>query len=217
MYLPGIPLFKFNMNGMVAMNSYKTVETIPETGDKYFKSIDKDVLIAEQDALRASQNVLMTVNTSNSNAVADAFNQIGHEPSGMTQFRCNSCDYATEFESALRAHMRKHLRKKIHRCEVCDGEFPSDYYSKKHAKNHPQCTKCHKRFIDLDSKKAHESTCFGLGFGCGFCKYNTLILTDFIKHVRIHVHKKKFRCSICKKNFVLQHNLDIHKEHRHGC
>lgn len=200
---------------MAAMNSNSPVETIPETGDKYFELIDKDVLIAEQDALIASQNILMTENTSTSNSVADAIS--AHEPSGMTQFRCNSCDFATEFESVLRTHMRKHLRKKIHRCEVCDVEFSSDYYVKKHAINHPQCTKCHKRFIDLDSKEAHESTCFGLGFGCGFCKYNTLILTDFIKHVRIHVHKKKFRCSICKKSFVQQHNLDIHRQHRHGC
>jgi uncharacterized Zn-finger protein len=148
--------------------------------------------------------------------------------SGIKNHICNICGYAAAFKSALKLHLRKHLRDFRFHCEVCGKGYHNKHSLETHMNLHTGkqsflCNVCGKAFFFKHYLTRHKrathpevqedgSTGFFRGHECQFCgrvlKHKKSLLLHMTYHTGVN---RAFLCDICGKAFRTNHQLDVHK------
>ena len=88
--------------------------------------------------------------------------------SGEKSNKCNQCDFASSYASALRAHLKTHSGEKPNKCNQCDYESLNAGNLKRHLKVH-------------SGEKSNK---------CNKCDYASSRAGDLRKHLKTHSGKK---------------------------
>ena len=86
---------------------------------------------------------------------ASSTNPLRHQPSqimnylGENAYKCNQCDEAFSYKSALKTHKRKHILVKPYQCPKCEAGFYNNSSFMRHIMTHTgekpfQCSQCDK-------------------------------------------------------------------------
>ncbi|CAI9733370.1 finger 233-like [Octopus vulgaris] len=156
-------------------------------------------------------------------------------------FHCDTCGKDFSRKEYLQMHQRNHLPENPFMCKICGREFNRNFPLQKHQQTHEnakkqrekykdnrfKCEICDEKFPDHSSLMGHYSRKHSNGnddgkgkwesvpdFPCHICGKSYKKETSLKRHVPIH-KKKPFHCDLCKRNFVLDKQLQEHKaKHR---
>ena len=156
------------------------------------------------------------------------------------QKMCKSCRKIFPNEETLANHQQNCNKEVV--CEVCQKTFKTAFTLRQHKsvthENYLQCTRCWKYFSDNEKLRIHIQSHEDVK--CEYCDKTFTSNSVKIRHVKLtHGHRnyeckkctKLFsdkdkwevhqlqcnikQCSICKKNFKMQKNLNRHMRHVH--
>nr|CAD7606090.1 unnamed protein product [Timema genevievae] len=120
---------------------------------------------------------------------------------GYRQLYCSHCPFHTTIKLLLERHMRKHPRRKVYLCSICEKKFPQSSGLKIHIKRH------------LNQRD----------FPCNYCEYRAYTKMDRTRHMTIHTGERNQVCQFCGKAFakdstLREHVRSIHeREQKHIC
>lgn len=121
----------------------------------------------------------------------------GKKKTAKKVFKCNKCDYETNFPLCLEAHEnRRHLKIRPYKCEVCGKDFHARNHLSEHMKSH------------RDGNE-YRKTCSI----CGNLFANSQCLK---KHMRIHTGERPYPCEICDERFMTASRRQDHIIRRHS-
>ncbi|GAB1604190.1 hypothetical protein Ahia01_000700300, partial [Argonauta hians] len=141
-------------------------------------------------------------------------------------FKCDDCGKNFSRKEYLQIHQKSHLTENPFTCKVCGKVFDRNFPLKKHEKVHERDNKKKKlKKVELakrdeSSDDSRKTTMVGSGEGnessdndgnlsCHVCGKVYEKLVSMKRHETLH-KKKPFSCSICKRNFVLDAELQLH-------
>lgn len=159
-------------------------------------------------------------------------------------FHCDICGKDFSRKEYLQIHENNHLPENPFTCKICGREFNRSFPLKKHQQTHEtaekrrekykanlfKCKICDEKFPDHSSLLVHYSSKHSnsnddvddstvkegpmSGFPCHIC--GKLYMKEISRKRHIPIHKRKpFHCDLCKRNFVLDNQLQEHKA-KHG-
>ncbi|XP_031639797.1 zinc finger protein 84-like [Contarinia nasturtii] len=137
------------------------------------------------------------------------------------RFKCQLCEYASNYKHALNRHMLTHTGEKPYQCDICQKGFIQANYMKKHKVTHKNeipfhCRGCFTGFSQKVDQKTHEKVCKTRRYECHICKkFFTVGKFSLKEHMRKHNGEKPYRCEICMKRFTNKSNLKRHLENIH--
>ncbi|XP_031637773.1 zinc finger protein 62-like [Contarinia nasturtii] len=132
------------------------------------------------------------------------------------RFKCQLCEYSSNYRADLNKHTRIHTGEKPYRCGSCGREFTKMQSLKVHKATHINefpfhCRICFSGFYQKDEKYAHEKVCKVRRFECHICKkFVTVDQADLIKHMPVHSGERPFQCKICMKRFTRKYHMKAH-------
>ncbi|XP_001842694.2 zinc finger protein 117 [Culex quinquefasciatus] len=110
---------------------------------------------------------------------------------GLSETRCQFCSAKFKNAIPLVIHEYRHQLPNVIKCETCNRIFKNDAHLKKHKRVHmtePESFMC--------------ETC-GKTFGRSVCLRN---------HKSIHTGKRKHKCDLCSKSFLVLRNMRRHRD-----
>ena len=211
-------------------------ENYSRCGDcsKIFK--DYETLKIHKQSHRVEKKCTSCEKTFLSDNGLDNHNKLVHENQKM----CKSCRKIFPNEETLANHQQNCNKEVV--CEVCQKTFKTAFTLRQHKsvthENYLQCTRCWKYFSDNEKLRIHIQSHEDVK--CEYCDKTFTSNSVKIRHVKLtHGHRnyeckkctKLFsdkdkwevhqlqcnikQCSICKKNFKMQKNLNRHMRHVH--
>lgn len=137
---------------------------------------------------------------------------------------CEICGLQFRFTCTLDEHIRrKHLNKKIFKCDVCGKEFMLNVELKKHYRVHTghkpyNCRHCDKKFSDFSIRARHERIHTGeRPYKCESCEKSFSYIHVLNTHVmNVHRKVKNFNCEKCGIGFTRKNYLTRHENVEHS-
>lgn len=154
--------------------------------------------------------------------------RLSHVPTEQRRIKCAQCDFKTDVDSVLTAHIRVvHEKAMVHICEVCGKGFATKYkrdrhFQNKHAKTQSEeCEICHKSVFN--KAKHIERVHNAVEIQCEHCDYKGN--KDTIKN---HINKYhsgrvvSLDCPFCSKEYksprtLKEHIEVVHKGIKYAC
>ncbi|XP_031633799.1 zinc finger protein 510-like [Contarinia nasturtii] len=118
------------------------------------------------------------------------------------RYKCQICEYSSNYPTNLKCHMRTHTGEKPYQCDNCHKGFTTLQNMKKHKMTHTNempfhCRGCFSGFSQKVERKAHEKVCKLHRYECHICKkFITGDKNKFKNHMQKHNGNKPFRCEI---------------------
>ncbi len=137
---------------------------------------------------------------------------------------CDVCGKFFQKFSAVKEHILKvHSKCKPFLCHQCGTSYFSLSKLKIHTQNvhmnirNHECKLCNKKYFQAMELQNHiravhtKDRPFHCRFNCGksFCRSGS-------RYTHEQIHKAKFKCEICMKDFSFRHNLQTHCKNIHG-
>ena len=110
------------------------------------------------------------------------------------QYKCDACDYASHFESELKAHKIVHRKNPAFQCMV---------------KN------CGKWFMRKWELTVHIKKHDGKVFKCDTCDFSTNLEKHLKEHQRKHSDDCAYQCKTCNKGFHYRSGLKRYRDREH--
>lgn len=137
------------------------------------------------------------------------------------EYRCTVCTYVTYCKHKLRSHSKWHKTERPHACIECPKSFKTGSCLSKHMKGchskQPKiytCNICSQTFNDRSSRLKHKRIHITERiYKCSICSFETK--TEFRLKLHMNVHTQPFQCNICLRKFSTKGNLDRHQK-THG-
>lgn len=151
---------------------------------------------------------------------------LDHESScKQRRYECHLCKkYAALNISDLKIHTRKHNGVRPYKCGECSMKFAIKSNLKKHIETHTnprplkfRCLVCARLFLNQSEKDAHEMNCKCRRYECYLCQSNKSYLKlNLQTHIRSHhIGERPYKCSLCKKCYPCQAELNRHIKKTH--
>ena len=143
--------------------------------------------------------------------------------SGLREWQCDLCEKAFYTKGNLLVHRRGvHTESGPFLCDLCGATFKSKGSLRAHhmdqhegIKNY-QCTHCGQRFSRSQLLKRHEVFhTVGMHHRCNICDREFRYLYEYYAHVNEHKGIQQFPCTVCRKVFSKQSNLERHTQRVH--
>lgn len=112
-----------------------------------------------------------------------------------TPYKCGICGHRTTTDTLLKVHMKMHLVKRVHQCNICKKTFSFVTELNSHILTHPE------------EKNSYQ---------CEVCGRDCFTEEDLHKHYRVHTKEKPFKCKLCFRFFSDDSYLRIHERTHHG-
>ena len=110
------------------------------------------------------------------------------------RYKCEACNYASHFESELKAHKIIHQKNPAFQCMF---------------KN------CGKWFMHKWELTVHIKKHDGKVFKCDMCDFSSNLEKQLKEHQRKHSDDCAYQCKMCNKGFHYQSGLKRHQDHEH--
>ena len=143
------------------------------------------------------------------------------------------CEETFTSRAAYKIHVKTHAEIKSYICDICNKDFQSSYYLKKHMVSHENvdfsvtdlfsCKTCSKTFLrsqDLSEHlKIHDDS--NKLFGCDYCGKGFADEEQHKQHLTIHQGANPYICEECEQRFaseaLLVSHLKVHRPKGHVC
>ncbi|KAJ8916018.1 hypothetical protein NQ315_010886 [Exocentrus adspersus] len=110
-------------------------------------------------------------------------------------YKCGICGHRTITDVLLKVHMKLHLVKRQHKCNICSQTFSFVTELNSHILTH------------TEEKNSYH---------CEVCGRDCFTEEDLHKHYRVHTKEKPFKCKLCFRAFSDDSYLRIHERSHHG-
>ena len=154
-----------------------------------------------------------------------------HLPTEVRQkLACTHCDKTFVSGAGLEFHIKTHIGKKGHMCEICGMAFYQKGDLTRHMLTHSKedadrkrcvCSECGKSFSNKNNLKTHMYLHKGGRFFCDICGKGYAQLNDFNIHLKRHKTKdtelpfNSVPCKQCRQRFTTKVALIIHMKEFH--
>uniref|UniRef100_A0A6P7F4L7 Zinc finger protein 208-like n=1 Tax=Diabrotica virgifera virgifera TaxID=50390 RepID=A0A6P7F4L7_DIAVI len=158
---------------------------------------------------------------------------------GFKRFECHICNNGFTKKDALEAHNRSaHTGEKPYVCDYCDKRFaqraPYLYHLKLHTGERSHfCVNCKKGYITLSNLRSHMKNCRvkyeitseidiksepfeKKKFKCSICTKEFKYERIALEHENLHTGDKPFKCEQCDRSYPLSTTLRDHKKKKHS-
>ena len=151
-----------------------------------------------------------------------------HNCSVDNLFKCQECNFTTNFKVGLSNHNEVAHKGTVHRCSVCDFSSVFRHELAKHMKSQhsisvPHCEICKYITFSESELRKHKVLCNEENLQCKMCDFkpkpkdprNARIAIK--RHVNsFHNLKEKIKCDECHTLFSEERTLRVHKARKHG-
>ncbi|XP_018572870.1 zinc finger protein 708-like [Anoplophora glabripennis] len=119
----------------------------------------------------------------------------GLQSTNETPYKCGICGHRTTTDTLLKVHMKMHLVKRLHQCNICKKTFSFVTELNSHILTH------------TEEKNSYQ---------CEVCRRDCFTEEDLHKHYRVHTKEKPFKCKLCFRSFSDDSYLRVHERTHHG-
>lgn len=144
---------------------------------------------------------------------------------GQKPFECSTCGKRFNAKTSIQWHMKIHTDEKPFECNLCEMRFRLKHHLNSHLATHAIRTIHEQQSVSINAK-AHGR--YGIEHGspsmdpvyshsidvrtyrCYLCDFNGN-RNQLKMHMKtVHTGEPLFQCTICKKNFLQAHSIDLH-------
>ena len=148
---------------------------------------------------------------------------------GFKPFSCNVCEKSYQTRNQLTKHLLQHKQietgEKYFQCGECTSSFTSSSHMKRHLRRVHKaevpwtCKLCLAVFPLHEDFIAHKEKDHGIvqlteeekpKLVCDYCGKKWKYLSEYRRHLYIHIAEKIYKCDVCEKQFKYEINLKKH-------